>query len=412
MDRSLYAEMISNLNSYDNTGAFSSGAIFVFGHCEASLTVIDELDVRGHKVQGILDNNVIKLGIEYRGIPVMRPDSVLEQNQVDTKVLLATRFYEQMNSQLRNMGFVGQIIKLVDYNTFSEYSLSEDTIMRKRKRLLKGTDFLDELKCKYKNALIVLCPFNALGDIYFCLSYLPAFLKKRGYESFVICVSSAACKDVVELFGTKNIEVYEQGILDAIVQAAIYEQDERCFIAHQDRPYVVNLHKVLYEKMIPLEMIYKVGVFGLDKGTEPVIPTGWCEYDKLEEIPEGKAAVLSPYAKSVTALPKELWNDIVDDLISKGYKLYTNVAGEEKALMNTEPISVKLSNMKSVVERAGMFIGIRSGLCDVLRTAKCRKIALFPDYYYGDTQWKAIDMYALSEFENIVAGDNYKWQIN
>ena len=41
-------------------------------------------------------------------------------------------------------------------------------------------------------------------------------------------------------------------------------------------------------------------------------------------------------------------------------------------------------------------------MCDVLRTAQCWKIALFPDYYYGDTKWKTIDMYRLEEFENIV----------
>lgn len=35
----------------------------------------------------------------------------------------------------------------------------------------------------------------------------------------------------------------------------------------------------------------------------------------------------------------------------------------------------------------------------------CRKIALYPDYYYCDTKWKAIDMYALKGWENIVVGE-------
>ena len=68
--------------------------------------------------------------------------------------------------------------------------------------------------------------------------------------------------------------------------------------------------------------------------------------------------------------------------------------------------------MKSAVEQAGLFIGIRSGLCDVVRTAKCKKIALYPDYNYCDTKWKAIDMYAIDTFENIVVEEDYKWELN
>ena len=49
--------------------------------------------------------------------------------------------------------------------------------------------------------------------------------------------------------------------------------------------------------------------------------------------------------------------------------------------------------MRSVVERAGTFVGIRSGLCDIIRDAKAKKIAIYPDYNYCDTRWKAIDIY-------------------
>ncbi len=68
--------------------------------------------------------------------------------------------------------------------------------------------------------------------------------------------------------------------------------------------------------------------------------------------------------------------------------------------------------MKSTVEYAGTFIGIRSGLCDVIRTANCKKIALYPDYQYCDTKWKSIDMYAIEGFENIVVKDDFKWEMN
>ena len=39
-------------------------------------------------------------------------------------VLIASRFVEAMRQQLQDMGFSGTIYKVVDYNTYADYSLS------------------------------------------------------------------------------------------------------------------------------------------------------------------------------------------------------------------------------------------------------------------------------------------------
>lgn len=75
-------------------------------------------------------------------------------------------------------------------------------------------------------------------------------------------------------------------------------------------------------------------------------------------------------------------------------------------------ISPRIAQMQSVAQRAGTFIGIRSGLCDVIRYARCRKIALYPDYNYSDTKWKAIDMYAIDGWENIAVKEDFVWNGN
>ena len=374
MDQAQYTEMLQSLSEYE-------GDIFLFGHCEASLTVIDELEKRGYSVTGILDNSKEKQNVSYKNIPVVFPDMVVrsEYNADSTVVLIATRFYEQMNRQLRNLGFIGKVIKLVDYNTYAEYSLSEDTISKKTERVKRGERILEELRERFNGAFLIFCPFNALGDIYFCMSYLPEFLKMRSVARYAVCVPSKGCGEVAKLFSVENIAVLQQKDLDAAVQAALFTQDRKAFIAHQDRPYVINLHRALHIKKIPLEDIYKTGIFGLAADSKPAIPTNWQDYPGLNEIPEGKAAILSPYAKSVTAIPEGVWTDIVEDLNGKGYKLYTNVIGNEEPLVGTLPISPGIVEIKSVVERAGLFIGVRSGICDILRTANCRKIALFPD---------------------------------
>ena len=411
MDRVYKDELKIRLDNSNREGELAGKRIYLFGHCEATLTLTDMLLSYDIKPVAIMDNNPNKYDVVYKGITVQSPDSILNEDASNTIVLIVTRFYESMNAQLRKLGFTGEVRKLVDYNTYAEYSLSDDTIKRKRYRLEHGQKILVNLRNKYPEHLFVFCPFQALGDIYFCMSYLPAFMKKRRRDKCVLCVVGDGCGQVVSLFGSYPVEIFVKKELDAAVQACLYENRDDTFIAHQDRPYVVDLNKALYIKKIPLEKIYCCGVFGLPADTVPAQPVSWKEYSGTPEIEKGKSAVLSPYAKSVPALPEDVWTQIGVWCKARGYRIFTNVFGDEKPLDGTEAISPALSEMKSVMERAGLFIGIRSGLCDVIRTVDCRKIALYPDYQYCDTQWKSIDIYSIDGFENIVVKDGFKWEM-
>ncbi len=400
MEQARYNEMIENYDRYKES--FADKRIFLFGHCEATLTLANVLLDDDVVVTAILDNNPDKYGMDYRDIPVTPPQRIMDYPSDDSVVLIAIRFYEAMNRQLREMGFTGDVYKLVDYNTFAEYSLSDDTIERKKERLRRGQQLLCDYRKEYPGKYMVFCPFNALGDVYFCVSYLPHFLKKKNICDYMIFVPSNGCRKVAELFGTETVAVVKQNELDSMIQAVIYERDDNAFIAHQDRPYIINLHKALKIKRIPLETMYCCGVFGLPVDTVPIEPVNWRTRDDLELFEKGRTVILSPYAKSVISLPDHLWTDIVKLYSEMGYTLLTNVSGDEEPLPGTKALRADLAEMKSILEYAGTFIGIRSGLCDVIRTATCRKIAFYPDYNYGDTKWKAIEMYSIDGFENIV----------
>lgn len=412
MDKEHYKEMVSTLNELEQSGELNGKKLYLFGHCNATEELADLLIERHYKPIAILDNNTAKHGKNYRNILIKAPKEILSENQEKTFVCIAARAYAAMASQLKRLGYKGQVRKLVDYNSYADYSLSEDTIQRMKAREAAGEKKLHTLKKKYLDCLVILCPFAALGDIYFCMSYLKYFLEKRNKGKCVVGVIGSACAQVVSLFGENNVEIFSQKDMDEMIQAALFMRDADTFIPHQDRPYVVDLSRVLYKKLIPLEQIYCCGVFGLPKGTKPIEPFVFKDYPALDSVPEGKAVILSPYAKSVTTLPESIWQRIVECYRKQGYKCYTNVAGDERPLEETEAINPSIAEIKSVVERAGTFIGIRSGLCDVLRTVRAKKTALYPDYNYCDTQWKAIDMYALEGWDNRVVKDDFIWRMN
>lgn len=416
MEKRQYDEMVESLDGLMTEMDLIKKKIFLFGHCGASLELIDLLETKGLKTKGILDNSEAKQNEVYKDARVYYPaainDVAGDNPKENSIVLITSRFYASMLSQLRRIGYEGEVRKLIDYNTYADYSLSEETINRMTIREQAGERLTRELEKKYPNHFKVFFPFNALGDIYFTMSYWYAFAEKRGIEKVVFCASSRVLADVVHMFGDYPVEIYEQKILDSMIQAAIYTQDKNSFIAHQDRPYVINLQLALYVKKIPLEQIYCCGVYGLPKDTKPMLPcTNSEEYKDIDSIPEGKSVIFSPYAKSVTALDPKVWEDAVNYYSGIGYKCYTNVVGDEKSLVGTESISPSLLELKSVIERAGTFIGIRSGLCDVIREAKAKKIVLYPDYNYCDTKWKAIEMYWIDQFDhNLLATEEIKWE--
>ena len=410
MDSSHYEEMVGNLNELLERDVIRNKKIYLFGHCNATEELADLLLERGLAVTAILDNNPAKYGRDYRAIVIVPPQDILHEKPEDTVVCIAARAYAAMKDQLRRMGYGGPIHRLVDYNSYAEYSLSEDTIAAKKRRVERGIALLQGLKGKFPDHFRILCPFSALGDIFIMMSYLPHFLDKRGIGKCVVCVVGNACAQVVQMFGAYPAEIFTQKNMDETIQAVLYTNDNNSFIAHQDRPYVVDIHRALYTKCIPLEQIYCCGVFGLPADTTPCKPTELRQYSGTERIERGNAVLFSPYAKSVTALPDSLWEQIVDSYLQRGYQCFTNVVGDEQPLPGTQPISPKIAELQSLAEYAGTFIGIRSGICDVLKYAKCNKTALYPDYNYCDTRWKSIDMYYLDGWNNIVVKDGFRWE--
>ena len=412
MDSIHYEEMVRNLDRLTKERIIQGRTIYLFGHCNATEELADLLLDRGFFIAAILDNNALKHGDNYRGISIKAPQEILKEEAEGRNaiVCIVARAYAAMVAQLEHLGYKGVVRKLVDYNSFADYSLSDETRSRMTLRRQRGSILFSELRKKYPGQFLFLCPFSALGDIYIMMSYLPHYMKKRGIKNCVVGVVGNACAQVVRLFGTYMVEIFSQKNIDETIQAALYEQDENFFIPHQDRPYVVKLYKALYSKKIPLEQMYCCGIFGLPQNTRPYEPINYTDYSELETIEDGHAVIFSSYAKSVTSFSDAFWERMVAHYTERGYQCFTNVAGDEKSLAGTIGISPRISEMKSVVERAGTYVGIRSGLCDVIRSVKARKIALYPDYNYSDTKWKAIDIYALDGWENIVIKGEREWE--
>lgn len=406
MDNLHYREMISNLERLNSEGKLDECYIYLFGHCNATEVLTDWLLEHGFHVIAILDNNKNKQGGAYKNIPIVPPQVVLKHNIESTLICIVSRACAVMEKQLYDMLYKGKIERLVDYNSFSEYCLSRKTIEKKIERLNCGIKVLEGIRKQYEGQFYIICPYPALGDVYYTMAYLPKFLKERGIEDYSIIVASDSCAAVAKMFAALRVEVLCQKDMDVLVQAALYTREKKIFIAHHDRLYTNLTIKALDLKLVSFEDLYRYGIFGLEKDVIREKPIVLKRYDNLEKIRKGKAVILSPNAKSVIEIPVAVWNKVIDYYKIREYQIYTNIVGEEKPLPGTLPLIATLSEMQSIIEWAGTFIGIRSGLCDVITTAVCRKIVLFPNSYYSNTRWKIADFFWLQGWENIIV-ENY-----
>lgn len=90
-----------------------------------------------------------------------------------------------------------------------------------------------------------------------------------------------------------------------------------------------------------------------------------------------KTAIIFPYPRTVSFLPTVSWDKIINRLKSIGWDVATNVIGEEKELPGTKRLNFNFSEVHAIVEAAGWVIALRSGVCDIISSARCKKTFLY-----------------------------------
>lgn len=98
------------------------------------------------------------------------------------------------------------------------------------------------------------------------------------------------------------------------------------------------------------------------------------------QLRQGKTALLSPYATCAEEIPEEFWVHIAGILRKKGYSVCTNCGKDEQPVAGTKSVFVPYNQIIDFCDRAGLFIGIRSGLSDIISSSSCKKILIYPQY--------------------------------
>ncbi len=385
-------EMQNNLDKMYLNNMFFGRKIIVFGSNEPAECITHYLEKKQIQVSAYVDNNKKKQGTQIKSIPVFAPEECLCPFQSECLILIASKYYEEMRRQLAGMGYVEnkQVFQLVHMNQNSSFSLADDVFMERKSYIQQGLELLAGITEKWGQHKIFICPYPALGDVYLAGGYIKAYCKKHKIQSFVMVVTSKACGKVLKLFEIENICVKTVKETECLVQTCIFLGLEKCNvkILHQRFPYTSRIGACGNYKGIDFNTLFASGIFGLKK-TDFQKPQKKSDVEMVKQLFEqyhlkkGKTVVLAPYANTVAALPEKFWSDIVKKYQSMDYTIVTNSSGEqEPAVSGTKALFVPIELIITFVEYAGTFIGLRSGLCDLIESAEAKKVIYYPRRVY------------------------------
>jgi len=293
-----------------------------------------------------------------------------------------------------------------------------------RENVLAGYYTYRELILEYGDDISLLgCAPLGTGDYYFCGMYLNAWLKKRNVTNYAFLTKCGAQKAVTELFSVYEGHVIELDAMKLRRMRFFYGfmgpgGSNYSFLDHQiTAPMSITFPLMGYKNLTILDFYLHFG-FGLAWDTPRELP-------KFEENPTkigkwfssnnfipNKTIMLSPYSSSNQRyVPQmEFWEKLVEYFKRQGFCVCTNCAGKEKPVKGTVGVCVPYSELVPFLDKAGMFIGVRSGLCDIIATSTCKKVVI---HTYRNGFWpdgRSISYTGLQNIElcNDVAEMEYK----
>ena len=237
-----------------------------------------------------------------------------------------------------------------------------------------------------KSILYILCQ-GGIGDILINGGLCHALLKKKRKKVGVLILQDRYLNSgSINFVGVSEVQYIPQILLKKAITQYIYASGE-----YETDNYIygdIHVDKNGYvwnEKLSNIDR-YKENVFGLPLDTElipPLIePPTDSQKQNLHEthvLDKDRTIILAPYANSIANLKEAFWARLAAELIGKGYVLYTNVADpQEKVIAGTTPMRTTFSELMYLAEHVKCFIGLRSGIFDLLAFTNAKLLYINP----------------------------------
>lgn len=173
--------------------------------------------------------------------------------------------------------------------------------------------------------------------------------------------------DTIELYAASGLGLHENIITDDNTNLLVKNNrntDEESRI-HQ---LLFGIKDFMWDICIPSNIVYDKMQISEDTKRNTAI------FISKHSLDIQKAVVLCPVARTSSMLDESLWQVIIKNLTKRGFIVYTNIAGNEKALSETLPLMVDIDILANLALMGCRIIGVQCGLIDVLANINPSKL--------------------------------------
>lgn len=391
--------------------------IFVGPADYTAMYLIRWLRKYGYDIAGVFTEEDNFVGQTLMGIKILKVEDILVPYRRNNVILLTDSSIQHLNRKLDFLEYY--------YNVQRYVVVEPIQCSRKRERLFQnlknkfwrnsfsGIHMIYEGKKVYdflkkqtrKDSKLLLFPYSSIGDMYILSVYKNAGNKLFDGEIVLVVVGNV-CKRIAGKMGFENVISIQQPDMDAMIRLkeACYKELQDVKILHYNYSFLGISADVSNSCGIDFYQNYRYLVFnqeykGLYRLEEEESEAE--EFCRENHIVKGKSVILAPYAKSILSVSIIFWETLAALLKEKGYHVFTNCNGTyEMPVAGTKKVLFPLEIANSVVEYAGSFIGLRSGLCDLICCSKCEKMIIYPKWVNDNTSTKQF-----YTFENVNCDD-------
>ena len=358
--------------------------IVVFSSTKTTRHIIEYL--KNFRIVAVLDNDTEKSGAEIEGVKVYEPEAFFDKNKDDHyKVIVPTRSYVPICEQLYFYGYeIGKDV-FVTYRRPASQCQEVDAWYT---GLETGESIYDSIRERHPDDFIYMCTYEGTGDIFLIGMYLKDRMGHDNADSCVVVVASNASRKLLETFGLGDVisEIvvlagreecnkllhYVRGIGYGTARAAVLNNDYGVLLLKRLSGLRGIDFNTLFQKIIFFSDIRRNGADIRKKTAEDLFIA--------EGLKPGRTILLSPYANTTSGISDQTWERMADALKENGYDVCTNVSGkDERPITGTRGLFVPYDKLIDFLDRAGGFVGLRSGLCDIISGSSARKIILYPE---------------------------------
>ncbi len=356
----------------------------LFGASVLAARVKEELETHGVTVHAVIDNDPDKIGRNYQGLVVRRPEEVLVPFRDEFAVIVvAFAAAREMLHQLESLGYRERRQAFILTPIHADESLRSFT--RFVVRALRGRRTYRKLTGGHRESTLFIAPYAGTGDIYLIGLFLKSFVERRGIGDYTLAVTSGACAQVARMMGESRVVVVDQDALNAVISyGRLTRARPNAIVVLNDGWAAAPTEWLRGYKGLNFERMFRHTVFGLGDEVALRVPASsptnadvLRSFDEQGLVP-GRTVVLSPYANTLFRVPDPaFWAQVAARCLERGLTVCTNCAGTEQPIAGTQPARFPLLLAADFVETAGYFVGVRSGFCDVVSGTASRKVVLY-----------------------------------